>query len=150
MEQLCFILLLLTLYKICTFFDIKSSPTHKNKAFQTWGVSANNFSWSRAAWSIYQSLFGLEDYNLLMGKQLKCWSRKSCFFKNVWKLCQKMRLDALIIFLIEWRHKTLISRGKHPKYWSQQIDVKAKKMRPPRCTDHFSYWMTSQDAYFEG
>jgi hypothetical protein len=110
-------------------FDINSSKTNSNWAFQALGVSTNDFSWSGAAWSIYQSLFRLENYNLLMGKQLKCWSRKSCFFKNVWKLCQKMRLDALIIFLIEWRHKTLISRGKHSKYWCQQIDIKAKKMR---------------------
>ena len=28
-------------------------------------------------------------------------AEKSCFLMDGWKLCQKMRLDALIIFLIE-------------------------------------------------
>ena len=36
--------------------------------------------------------------------------------KRIIKKTKKMRLDALIIFLIEWRHKVLISRGKQAKY----------------------------------
>ena len=40
------------------------------------------------------------------------------FFKSGWKPSQKMRLDALIIFLIEWRHQVSISRGEWSKYWS--------------------------------
>ena len=40
------------------------------------------------------------------------------FFRNGWKPSQKMRLDALIIFLIEWPHQVSIPRGKQSKYWS--------------------------------
>ena len=40
-----------------------------------------------------------------------------------------MRRDALIIFLIEWRQEELILRGKHPKYWRRQFNIKTKKMR---------------------
>ena len=32
-----------------------------------------------------------------------------------------MRLDALIIFLIEWRHTVMIWRGKQSKYWRQKM-----------------------------
>ena len=40
------------------------------------------------------------------------------FFKNGWKPSQKMRLDALIILLIEWGHQVSYSWGKQSKYWS--------------------------------
>ena len=39
-----------------------------------------------------------------------------------------MRLDALIIFLIEWTQEGLILRGKDLKYWSQQLNIKTKKL----------------------
>ena len=43
------------------------------------------------------------------------------FFKNVWKLCQKMRLDAVIIFPIDWRQEELLLRGWQLKYWGRTI-----------------------------
>ena len=41
------------------------------------------------------------------------------FFKNGWKPSQKMRLDALIIFHIEWQHQVSSLVGKQSKYWSK-------------------------------
>ena len=38
------------------------------------------------------------------------------FLKKCWKHFQKMRLDALIIFPIEWRHNIVILIGKQLKY----------------------------------
>ena len=40
-------------------------------------------------------------------------------FKNGWKLSQKMRLDVLIIFHIEWPHQVSSLVGKQSKYWSK-------------------------------
>ena len=40
-----------------------------------------------------------------------------------------MRLDALIIFFIEWPHQVLILRGKLSKYWSKKKHEKTKHMR---------------------
>ena len=45
------------------------------------------------------------------------------FFKNCWKPSQKMRLDALIIFHIEWRHQVSCSMGKQSKYWSEENET---------------------------
>ena len=45
------------------------------------------------------------------------------FFKNRWKPSQKMRLDALIIFHIEWRHQVSCSMGKQSKYWSEENET---------------------------
>ena len=44
---------------------------HSNTAFQAWGVSKNDFSWSKAAWSIFQSSFWLEqlDFWILQPKE---------------------------------------------------------------------------------
>ena len=76
----------------------------------------------------------------------KYWS----FRKKTWIYkTKKMRIDALIIFLIEWRHKVLILRGRLSKHWSQNNHKKNKK-DAPWCTYHFSYWMKTQGAYFEG
>ena len=64
---------------------------------------------------------------ILIGKSnanyLKHWSRKTWFFKNCWKPSQKMRLDALIIFHIEWRHQVSCSMGKQSKYWSEENET---------------------------
>ena len=49
--------------------------------------------------------------------------------KRNMKKQKKMRLDALIIFLIEWPHQVLYLRGKLSKYWSQKNHLKKKKMR---------------------
>ena len=47
--------------------------------------------------------------------------RKSCaFLKNGWKPSQKTRLDALIIFHIEWRHQVSSLVGKQSKYRSKK------------------------------
>ena len=43
-----------------------------------------------------------------------------CFFKNGWKPSQKTRLDALIIFHIEWQHQVSSLVGKQSKYWSEK------------------------------
>ena len=43
------------------------------------------------------------------------------FLKKRWKHCQKMRLDALIIFPIEWRHNIFIFIGKRLKYCKLSI-----------------------------
>ena len=40
------------------------------------------------------------------------------FFKNGWEPSQKTRLDALIIFHIEWQHQVSCLVGKQSKYWS--------------------------------
>ena len=40
---------------------IKTLRTHYNWAFQALGVWKNDFSWSKLAWSIYQSLFWFEN-----------------------------------------------------------------------------------------
>ena len=61
---------------------------------------------------------------ILIGKSnanyLKHWSRKTIFFKHCWKPSQKMRLDALIIFHIEWRHQVSCLVGKRSKYRSKK------------------------------
>ena len=49
--------------------------------------------------------------------------------KIITKKTKKMRLDALIIFLIEWPHQVLYLRGKLSKYWSQKKHNKTKNMR---------------------
>ena len=43
-------------------------------------------------------------------------SETNHFLKKCWKHCQKMRLDALIIFPIEWRHNIVILIRKRSKY----------------------------------
>ena len=43
-------------------------------------------------------------------------AKPSIFWKKRWKHCQKMRLDALIIFPIEWRHNIVILMSKWSKY----------------------------------
>ena len=45
--------------------------------------------------------------------------QKTMFFlcENAWKLCQKMRLNVLIICLIEGWQQALILMGKQTKYW---------------------------------
>ena len=53
-------------------------------------------------------------------RNIRIEAEKSCFSMDGWKLCQKMRLDALIIFLIEWRHHVSYLGGKQSKYWGQQ------------------------------
>ena len=40
-----------------------------------------------------------------------------------------MRLEALIIFSIEWNSEELILRGKQLKYWSRKLGSFSKKMR---------------------
>ena len=156
-------------------FEVSTSKTHWKWGIQALGVSKNDSSWSKAAWSIFQSLFWLENHwpttwiteavlpyflhcmcilmypmcvfyvcilcmysmyvfrvwysmhvfqvcipciETVHSMHLNNWSQKSDLFKNCWKPSQKMRLDALIIFLIEWRHSVSISRGKWSKYWS--------------------------------
>ena len=47
-------------------------------------------------------------------------AEKSCFLIDGWKLCQKMRLDALIIFLIEWRHHVSYLGGKQSIYCNKK------------------------------
>ena len=96
--------------------------THENKVFQALGVSKNDFSWSKTAWSIFQSLFWLEKqyfWTLQPTETLKMKPTNRVFLMDGWKLCQKMRLDALTIFLIEWRHHASYLGSKRSKYWGQ-------------------------------
>ena len=73
-------------------------------------------SWSKAAWSIFQSLFWLENR---MPTISNTEAEKHYFFKHCWKPSQKMRLDALIIFHIEWPHQVSSLVGKQSKYSSK-------------------------------
>ena len=43
-------------------------------------------------------------------------AKPTIFLKKCWGHCQKMRLDALIIFPIEWRHNIVILIRKRSKY----------------------------------
>ena len=109
-------------YIIVIFRNMSASDIlNLNNSFKLsvsgFGSTKNDFSWYKPAWGIYQNLFWLENDIFLMGKHLNNWNRISCCFENVWKLCQKMRLDALIIFLIEWTQMELILMGKQWKYW---------------------------------
>ena len=47
--------------KKCWILTIISSKTLRNEVFQTLGVLKNDYSWPKAAWSIFQSLFPLEN-----------------------------------------------------------------------------------------
>ena len=49
-------------FEKCRILKFITSKTHWNKGFQPLGVSKNDFSWSKAAWSIFQSLFWLEKW----------------------------------------------------------------------------------------
>ena len=61
---------------------------------------------------------------------------------------KKMRLDALIIFLIEWPCQVLYLKGKQSKYWSQKNHEKTKKMRLDELIIFFSSAHTK--CFFEG
>ena len=56
-------------------------------------------------------------------------AKPSIFWKKYQKLCQKMRLDALIIFPVEWRQNIVILIGKQSKYCREVFDIKTEKMR---------------------
>ena len=45
------------LQRNCWMLKVISSKTRRNEAFQALGVLKNDFSWPKAAWSIFQSLF---------------------------------------------------------------------------------------------
>ena len=47
--------------------------------------------------------------------------------KQIGKITKKMRLDALIIFSIEWNSYELILRGKQLKYWSRKTAKSCKR-----------------------
>ena len=76
-------------------------------------------------------------------------AKPSIFWKSCWKLSRKMRLDALIIFPIEWHHNIIFLIGKRSKYCRGFFWYKARKDAPRRA-DHFSDCMTSHDDHFEG
>ena len=99
----------------CRFLKFITSKTHWNGGFQRLGVSKNDFSWSKAAWSIFQSLFWLKNRWLRIENTE---AENLHFFKDRWKPSQKMRLDVLIIFHIEWPHQVSSLVGKQSKYWS--------------------------------
>ena len=115
-------------------FEHYNVKTHRNEAFQPLGVLKNDSSWSKAAWNMFQSLFWWENRWLTIENTE---AGNLYFFKNRWKPSQKMRLDALIIFHIEWRHHVSSSVGKQSKYWS-------KKARPKIMCFFKNGWKPSQ------
>ena len=87
--------------------------------FESYKVK-NSSKWSSSAFGSVKKRFLMVESCLehiskliLIGKPManyrKHWSRKSAFFQNLWKPSHKMRLDALIIVHIEWRHKVSCS-----------------------------------------
>ena len=59
---------------------------------------------------------------------------------------KKMRLDAVITFLVEWPYHVFILRGTRSKYWSKKNHWTIKKMR----LDALIIFLTTPSAYFEG
>ena len=64
-------------------------------------------------------------------------SKANFSFEKCWKLCQKMRLDALIIFPIEWSHNIVILIGKRSKYCRGFFWYKDRKDVPRRADQIF-------------
>ena len=101
-------------------YNLKNSLKY---SFSVVGSIKNDFSWSKAAWSICQSLLWLGKlyfWRFTSQRNIKIETDKLSFLLNGWKLCQKMRLDALIIFLIEWRHQVSYLGGKQSKYCNKK------------------------------
>ena len=83
------------------------------KLFSLWECYKNDSTWSKAAWSIFQTLFRLKNRWLSIENTE---AENLYFFKDRWKPSQKMRLDVLIIFHIEWPHQVSSLVGKQSKY----------------------------------
>ena len=70
------------------------------------------------------------------------WSRQQSqtlfLFEKWWKLCQKMRLNALIIFPTGWHQKTIILRGEQSKCMLFGAFRYIDRKDAPRRADHFS------------
>ena len=69
-------------------------------------------------------------------------------FKNAWKLCQKVCLDALIIFLIEWRHLVSLLQDQPSYYRSKQVQPKRRSRKSIRFKNACKLCQTGQPRHW--
>ena len=69
-------------------------------------------------------------------------------FKNAWILCQKVCLDALIIFLIEWRHLVSLLQDQPSYYRSKQVQPKRRSRKLIRFKNACKLCQTGQPRHW--
>ena len=93
------------------FLFLRMAGNHlKRRALMRWSFSILNDNTKCLVWWV----------NSRNTEAKKARPKIMYFFKNGWEPSQKMRLDALIIFHIEWRAQVSSLVGKQLKYWSKK------------------------------